>query len=467
MYEQDNGADKLNSSGNKIVSSDYLEWAKKIESYESGIPQIEENALNVYEAVKNYFAAIDLNTNTLDSSIYAEGSASITFDFVNYFNGSIQITDEKWASQKNLEFYVDSNGNLVSKDVYYQYECTYADGSEFSGTKTVEVKVEDINGDGVIDENDRTIYERVQLDGEFTAPDGSVYKMTSDRVFDGGIVKCEATFKADDGTVVEVNSEYVDENNDGVPDEGTSVKEATIATNISEDKEQEFADAATEGTGANITVDHDGEYSSEVNESKPELDVVMTDVESTSDINVTAVDDYGTNARNTSVADSDGNTVYTQVHSSTYGEMEGCTWSVEADGVSGQLVLNTGNEVGIVTVEPDPNNPGQYIQTSYIRGLKYDGTIDESIPPSGKEVKVISGDIVTKTLTSASGESLTLTYCNDSEIGSYQVFKFVETEINGGEYKYTVWDDGRKVMDSKNGDTITIDGETWSVSVTQ
>ena len=89
MYEQDNGADKLNSSGNKIVSSDYLEWAKKIESYESGIPQIEENALNVYEAVKNYFAAIDLNTNTLDSSIYAEGSASITFDFVNYFNGSI------------------------------------------------------------------------------------------------------------------------------------------------------------------------------------------------------------------------------------------------------------------------------------------------------------------------------------------------------------------------------------------
>lgn len=465
MYEKNaDGSDKLNSSGHKIVSSDYLDWKRKMEAFEEGIPKLEEQAKRIHDSVANYFSAIDLTTNTIDGSIYSSDSSKITFNFADYLSGVMGISLEEWAS-KESEFYVDEDGNLVGKDIYYQYHCEYADGSDFLGTKTEEVKVQDINGDGVIDENDLLIYKKVHLDGEFTAPDGTVYKMTSDTVFDGNITKVEAEYVAPDDTRINVTSEFTDEDADGVVDEGGDCTTRTEATNVGDQSAQSVVDNVTDGSNANVTVDPNAEFGAEFNDQGG-LDVTMSDVESAVSSQSDVGDSLGTDAADSLVIDKQGNQVGTQTHTYWTGESDKISFTVAEDGVSGSFSeVTAGNEALFIEVKPDPDNPGQYVETAYMRRIKYDGSIDESVPPYGQQTQTFPGTVVTKTFTGPSGETKTITYCPESQIGAQQAFSFIESDFNGGKFDSNMYDDGRTVMDAENGDTVKIGGVEYTVTV--
>lgn len=193
QYEMENGEYVLSSSGSKIVRREYVEWEKNVKSMEKHIPELEQQALDIEQAVKNYFAAIDLATNTIDSSIYVEGSADIKFDFSQYMNGIQAITVEDWVGDPTTSYDVDDQGHIVEK-VEGEYHREYEDGSTIDTQRTEENTYDDINGDGHVDEEDRLIYQRVHEEGQYTDPAGNVYGYVSNSESDEiGLVHQDVT----------------------------------------------------------------------------------------------------------------------------------------------------------------------------------------------------------------------------------------------------------------------------------
>lgn len=214
-YETENGTYKLNSSGDKIVSNKYIQWQQLLDAYEKTIPLIEADAIRIKTAVANYFSAVDLTTNTIDSSIYTEGSADISMDFSTYFNGFMNVTLDEWVGETTTEYSIDNEGHIIEK-IEGEHTTQFEDGSHIDTHRTEKNTYDDINGDGEVDEKDELIYTSVHDEGTFTDAEGNVYGYIGDREEDQiGLVSNEVTLTdQDSGEEVyhdEENREYADE----------------------------------------------------------------------------------------------------------------------------------------------------------------------------------------------------------------------------------------------------------------
>ncbi len=214
-YEKEGGEYKLNSSGNKIVSNDYVRWQQKIEAYEKTIPKIESDAIRIRDAVKKYFAAVDLTTNTINPEIYTEGSADLSIDYTEYFNGLMAITLDEWVGETTTEYTHDDEGHIIEK-IEGDHTTQYEDGSHIDAHRTEERTYNDINEDGVVDETDELIYTKVHEEGTFTDADNNVYGYVGDREDDQiGLVHNEVTLtdqdSGDEVYHLEENREFVGE----------------------------------------------------------------------------------------------------------------------------------------------------------------------------------------------------------------------------------------------------------------
>jgi len=183
MYEQENGQDKIYEDGRKRVSQEYLSWSKSVDAYETAIPKLEAEAERLVKAVKNYFAAIDLTTHTIDSSVYAEGDGDIKIDYTQILAQIKDIPDDQYVKKHDTEFTTDDEGHIVSKDEY-EVHVEFEDGSKYDGEKTVEQTYNDINGDGKIDETDELIYTKVHEEGTYTDTEGNEYGYLHDEESD-------------------------------------------------------------------------------------------------------------------------------------------------------------------------------------------------------------------------------------------------------------------------------------------
>ena len=182
-YEQEDGKDKVYDDGHKRVSSDYISWSRQVEAYEKAIPTLEEEAERLIQAVKNYFAAIDLTTHTMDSSVYAAGDGDIKIKYEEILRQISEIPDDEYVKKHDTEFTTDDQGHIVSKDVYEVHK-EFEDGSKYDGERTVEKTYGDINGDGKVDETDELIYTKVHEEGEYTDPEGHKYGYLHDEESD-------------------------------------------------------------------------------------------------------------------------------------------------------------------------------------------------------------------------------------------------------------------------------------------
>ena len=232
-YVQENGKDKINDNGSKTQRTEYTEWQKKVYAYEQSIPTLESEAERLENAVKSYFAAIDLTTHTINSSVYHEGDGDIKIKFQEMFRKLAEIPDDEWVKVGDTDVdYDPATGTITTKEKF-EVKKEFDDGSKVEAKKDVERKYDDINGDGKVDDNDALIYEKVHTEGTYTDPTGKVYGFTEDKESDViGLVELhqevkdqetgDTVYTRDDereaayeapvgGTTVEMNSKVEDE----------------------------------------------------------------------------------------------------------------------------------------------------------------------------------------------------------------------------------------------------------------
>lgn len=193
QYEKDDeGEDIVTESGNKIVSQDYIDWETKIEAYEASLPKLEEEVLRIKKEVKNYFAAVNFETNTIDSSIYTEGAANIKFNFGDYFNGKVQVTKEEYVT-KHKDTKIDPETGKVVTVEEYEVHREFVDGASLDGTGTKETEFEDENNNQELDEGEQFV-ETVNESGIITDADGKQHDYEHSATTDNdGVVESETT----------------------------------------------------------------------------------------------------------------------------------------------------------------------------------------------------------------------------------------------------------------------------------
>ena len=169
---------------NKTISDEYMLSQQRINAYENSVPQIEIPALNILQAVKNYFAAINLETNKIDSSLYVAGSADFTFDFGKYFNGIMEKTKEEFTVDESKTTTVDNADGSTTEHKEGEYKAEYSDGSVIEAEREQDTTFKDVNNDGVYDEQDELILQKVHDEGTFTDADGNVYGYVGDESYD-------------------------------------------------------------------------------------------------------------------------------------------------------------------------------------------------------------------------------------------------------------------------------------------
>ena len=183
-YVQENGQDKINDNGTKTQRTEYTEWQKKVYAYEQSIPKLEEEAIRLENAVKNYFAAIDLTTHTINGEIYHEGDGDIKIKFQDMFRKLAEIPDDEWTKIGDTDTEYDPATGTITTKEKFEVKKEFEDGSKVEAKKDVERKYDDINGDGKLDEQDALIYEKVHTEGTYTDPEGKVYGFTEDQESD-------------------------------------------------------------------------------------------------------------------------------------------------------------------------------------------------------------------------------------------------------------------------------------------
>ena len=178
-YEQDEyGNDKLNDYGAKIVSRDYIDWEIRKSAYFQSLLELEAQALEIKQAVTNYFDAIDLTTNTIDSNIFKAGSADLTFNFSDYFNGVLTTSYADWVSDPDRSYEFDDDGNIIEK-VEGDYHREYTDGTIADTHRTEQNTYSDENSNSEVDDEDRLIDQVVHEEGTITVGDDT-YDITID-----------------------------------------------------------------------------------------------------------------------------------------------------------------------------------------------------------------------------------------------------------------------------------------------
>ena len=189
-YVQENGSDKVNENGSKTQTNEYTQWAKKVHAYEIAIPQLETEAKRLENAVRNYFAAIDLTTHTIDGSVYHEGDGDIRYKFADLFRKLAEIPDDEWVKIGDTETEYDPTTGQITTKEKFEVHKDEPDGSHIDAEKKVERTYQDINGDGKVDETDQLIYEKVHTEGTYTDPEGKQWGFVQDTESDTiGIVK--------------------------------------------------------------------------------------------------------------------------------------------------------------------------------------------------------------------------------------------------------------------------------------
>lgn len=195
----------------KVRNPEYASYMTRKNAFEDSLPKLAEEVHRVENAIKNYFKAIDLSTNTIDGSIYVEGSSDIQFDYSKYFDGRMEVEFEGWVDPPvvtetvNPVEHVDvedesiaganeTQNQTIDRRSEGQYEIKYTDGSEVDANRTQTETYEDINNDGTIDDTDKLIYEKIHDDGTFTDANGNVYGYLHDEESDTiGLVSSSTT----------------------------------------------------------------------------------------------------------------------------------------------------------------------------------------------------------------------------------------------------------------------------------
>lgn len=247
--KDEKGAYVLDANKNKIESEDYINWQQEIKAYEESIPLLEEEVLTIENSVKNYFAAVDFNTNVIDSNIYAQGSSDITFNFSDYFNGKLKTTKEEYVETHESVEIDEETGNIVLKEEY-KVNKEFEDGSTLKGDRTVDQVYEDTDENEKLDkEKDILIEENIHEEGELTTPDGDVYDYEHNEKNDQlGLVHQDTTLKdqeteetvyeqeEDRTSAYETSSEIkVNETNRTTKEKGTTTEEHVIVESNGKD----------------------------------------------------------------------------------------------------------------------------------------------------------------------------------------------------------------------------------------
>lgn len=192
------------------INPKYAENEQKIEAYEESIPLLESEALRLKQAVTDYFSACNFETMQMDAS-FDVNSTDIQFDFSDYFDGLMEVTLEEWITRdESIE--IDENGHII-QTIQGEVVESLAGGCTFKGEKGITYTYDDINHDGVIDENDRKIAEEVVRNGYFTTPEGITYGLASSELSDeNGVVKIDIKLTDADGNDVfssETNRDWI------------------------------------------------------------------------------------------------------------------------------------------------------------------------------------------------------------------------------------------------------------------
>lgn len=434
------------------LTDEYASWQRDVKAYEDLLPKLESEALRIEGTVKNYFAAINLNTNTIDASIYVAGSEKSTFDFdeefenykddsqeidfseteasetAAYFDGRAEVESEE---RSNETVNVEKQDDGTSKErKTADVETTYKDGSKFEGHEEDELIFEDINGDGKVDDDDRKIYEEVRRNGTFTDTDGRTYDAESLKThdYDTGVVTSSTQLTdQEDGLKIESTSEYTDLNNDGNPDGG--VETALTMTEIPEERAQELVDGVLNNTGSDVDVTVNDEYGSETVGGK--LAVTMGEVTEISEQTHNAGEDmyYGAQSGDlVSITDTDNNQVYsnTRVSYIAGGSTQTISATVAADNLSGRLVITNEGSVATTVVE---ERDGQWVEASTVQYYDIYGNPTDT----ATDVTVIDPTITTYTLTPTNGgDSVSFTACGNTAVGRETLYMQVSQALSGG-----------------------------------
>ncbi len=229
----------LNSSGNRILSDEYINWQNTLDAFEISLPKLESEVARILEAVKNYFAAVNFETNTIDSNIYVAGASDITFDFKNYFNGVKKVTKEEYV-EKHSETKIDKEtGNVVTVKEYELHK-EYSDGAKLDADGESTLEVVDENNNGQLDENEQ-FTEKIHETGTLTTKDDKELDYERNKESDNrGLVHEDVTL-----TDQETEQAVYQMNEDREAAYDGITGEKTLETNKVEETENELTETRT------------------------------------------------------------------------------------------------------------------------------------------------------------------------------------------------------------------------------
>lgn len=269
MYNQEKDE---NGKTIQVKNPDYADYMTKKAAFEDALPKLAEEVHRVETAVKNYFKAIDLTTNTIDGSIYAEGSGDIKFDYSKYFDGRMAVKFEGWVDPPTVTEEVNAEDQTIVEHKDGEYETTFEDGSSTDVHRTEENTYKDINGDGKIDDTDKLIYQKIHEDGTFTDSEGNVYGYLHDEESDEiGLIKSSTTLTDQDTgeTVYEEDQERLGAYQDQV---GISYVEGEVVT-----RENGMTTHTRTVTWGNGTESGGESYSYTINDADPACGVFVNE----------------------------------------------------------------------------------------------------------------------------------------------------------------------------------------------
>ncbi len=228
-YEREDGEIKKNSNGDNIISQEWLEHQSRISAYESSIPALAAECDRVLQATKNYFLNYNFEEHK-ETGVFEAGSADITFDFSDYFNGLAEVVLDEWVGEtETTQYMIDENGNLVeiteknmedaeaaiaagdplAEVTEGDHTTTFDDGTKMNGHRKITTQYVCLDGElGYTDGVDQFVAQTIKEEGKIITPKGQTYDYVTLQEFDNdqGVLKhSEADVTDEDGNAIYSN----------------------------------------------------------------------------------------------------------------------------------------------------------------------------------------------------------------------------------------------------------------------
>lgn len=157
---------------NYVKNEDYAKYMTRKRAFEESLPKLADEAHRLEKAVKNYFQAVDLSTNTVDSSIYVEGSGYIQYDYQQYFDGRMEIEFDDWSSPPTITETYDEESQTVLQHKEGEHSEKFANGASIETHREEDTTYSDDDGNGKLSDEDTETNKKITEEGTFTTEDG-------------------------------------------------------------------------------------------------------------------------------------------------------------------------------------------------------------------------------------------------------------------------------------------------------